>query len=225
GLFAHAAAFSQPLQISALKITAWLIATTTILSAWHGLQPSERSAISSRLFRGLILLMLLSLPLIPTSIGYFRNGVGFQGLLNHPQAFGLTMALLGTVTTSQVLAARTPPWSAVLSSVICFALILLSQARTAGLSLLMSLVIAVITLPIVSRQPVRERLPGLQSRRAYGVVGLSLVVGVVAGPLLFERIGNFMAKRQESGNLLEASDSSRGDIIRAMWGNIVDDPF
>ena len=96
GLFAHAAAFSQPFEISALKITSWLIATTTIFSAWHGLQPSERNTVSSRLFGGLTLLMFLSLPLLPTSIGYYRNGRGFQGLLNHPQAFGLTMALLGT---------------------------------------------------------------------------------------------------------------------------------
>ena len=33
-----------------------------------------------------------SLPLILSSAGYFTNGVGFQGILNHPQAFGVYLA-------------------------------------------------------------------------------------------------------------------------------------
>lgn len=37
---------------------------------------------------------LLSLPLLVHPLGYLRNGTGFQVILNHPQVFGPTMALL-----------------------------------------------------------------------------------------------------------------------------------
>jgi hypothetical protein len=36
---------------------------------------------------------LVSLPLIFMPLGYVRNGRGFQGILNHPQALGVFLAL------------------------------------------------------------------------------------------------------------------------------------
>lgn len=100
GLFfiGHALIFSPMLDVSILKALSWLLAMATLLSAWSGLNFAERAALQSWLFGFLIIIALVSLSTIMVpNIGYLRNGSGFQGILNHPQAFGPTMALLGAL--------------------------------------------------------------------------------------------------------------------------------
>src|SRR5690606_11413311 len=97
GLFfiVHAVLFSSVVDVSVLKAVSWTLAMATLIAAWRGLNDEERIALADRVFRGLTLLMIVSLPLLVLPVGYLRNGTGFQGVLNHPQAFGPTMALLG----------------------------------------------------------------------------------------------------------------------------------
>ena len=99
----HSYFFSPMKDVSILKAASWSVVMATIMAAWSRLVPAERERLARHLFAGLLVLMMVSLPLllIP-SIGYFRNGSGFQGILNHPQVFGPTMALLGAWAGSRM---------------------------------------------------------------------------------------------------------------------------
>lgn len=103
--------FISPLpDVSILKSLSWLIVTTTLLSAWSSLTYDERERLFKQLYLGLVAIMIISLPLFVLPLGYLRNGSGFQGILNHPQAFGPTMAILGAIAASKLFAEKKPSW-------------------------------------------------------------------------------------------------------------------
>ena len=136
----HSLLFSAVLEISILKVTSWVIVVFTLLSAWGGLTNSQRMALFGQLVTGLVWLIVLSIPLLALpSIGFARNGTGFQGLLNHPQSFGPTVALLGALVGGRVMQATRPAWLDIVLLGLCFVLIFLSEARTAGLAMVLGL--------------------------------------------------------------------------------------
>lgn len=52
----------------------------------------HRDWMLSRIVDIYVAVLLLSVPLMFLPIGYFRDGQGFQGILNHPQEYGIFMA-------------------------------------------------------------------------------------------------------------------------------------
>ena len=77
---------------------------------------------------------MVSIPLTAFAAGYYRNGRGFQGVLHHPQAFGIVMALLGAWAIPSWLADRRPRWS-LAASALAVVMVVLSGARTGGFAL------------------------------------------------------------------------------------------
>jgi hypothetical protein len=225
-LVGHSFIFSPIADVSILKALLWTVVTATLLAAWGGLHEGERTRVSSQIFGGLVTVMLLSLPLLAMPLGFLRNGTGFQGILNQPQGFGATMALLGAWTGARMLGQERPPLPLILLAAVSMALVILSEARTAGLGLLLGLGLAVLTVPWLSRRRVAAVLPGLKSRRMYLVVG-AIVLGVVsAGSVLTDRIGLYFEKRGEDfTSLADAYQTSRGGLIDAMTENIALHPF
>lgn len=229
GLFfvVHSWFFSSMVDVSVLKAVSWALAMGTLIAAWAGLLADERETVARSIFGGLIVVMLVSLPLLPLPVGYLRNGTGFQGVLNHPQAFGPTMALLGAWAAGHLLGVKRPPWLMVALAGTCLVLVVLSETRTAGLALIFGVGIAVLLTPRLAGLPVRVALPGLRSKRTLAVVALALVGVVVAGAQLESVVTNFIAKsgRANATTLLDAYEGSRGKKIDEMWANITTKPL
>ncbi len=72
GLFlvVHAVLFSPVVDVSVLKAVSWTLAMATLIAAWTGLNEEEGAALADRVFRGLTLLMIVSLPLLALPVGY-----------------------------------------------------------------------------------------------------------------------------------------------------------
>jgi hypothetical protein len=229
GLFfiVHALLFSAIVEVSVLKSVSWTLAMTTLIGAWLGLRHEERSAVADNIYIGLVVLMIVSLPLLALPVGYLVNKTGFQGVLNHPQAFGSTMALLGAWAASRMLGKRQPPWSAVALVGACLVLVLLSEARTAGFALVLGVGSAAVLAPSVSGRSARAVLPGLRSKRFYLVGGAALVGVVLAGPRLESVVTGFISKSDRAGvySLSAAYERSRGKMVENMWANIRDNPI
>lgn len=228
GIFvlAHSFFFSAAIDVSVLKICAWVTVLLTLFSAWQNLAAQERAILFGQLQRLLILLMLLSLPfLLVPSIGYLRNGEGFQGLLNHPQAFGPTAALLGTLVGGRILGERKPRWRDIGLLGLCLVLVILSGARTAGLAMVLGLVGAAVLCPIFAGLPRSRVTPGLRSTRFRGVLVLCFLVVLVAGPALVNQISSYLFKQSDASTLLDAADASRGALVQKMIANIQKNPF
>ena len=189
GLFfvVHALLFSSVADVSVLKAVSWTLATTTAIAGWAGVSDHWRELLRRQLFVGLVAVMVFSLPLLEMPAGYLVNGTGFQGILSHPQAFGLTMALLGAWAISWMVALRRPSWSLVLLGPVCLGLVVLSEARTAALGLVLGVAAAVAVAPALSGGPLLRVMPGLRSPRVQIVIGLSLVGLMVAWPFVANR--------------------------------------
>lgn len=54
------------------------------------------------MYRMLATLFILSIPLIPISVGYLRTGHSFQGLTNHPNMFGIVGSLFVALTLTNL---------------------------------------------------------------------------------------------------------------------------
>jgi len=228
GLFMliHSLLFSAVVDVSVLKVLSWTVVVLTLLSAWQGLASSDCVALFDQLLLWLIWLLLLSLPLlfIP-SIGYLRNGTGFQGLLSHPQSFGPTVALVGALVGGRAMVELRPAWRDIFLLGLCLVLIVLSEARTAGLAMILGLLISVLLSPTLAGVPRWRLLPGLRSPR-FQVVGLLAVAGMIMfGSLLSGTVTGFLYKRSDTTSLIDAFDASRGEIIEKMILNIQQNPW
>lgn len=224
-LVTHSVMISPYKDVSILKALSWTVATTTLLAGWSGLSAFDRALLARQIFGALILLAIFSLPLLALPIGYLRNSSGFQGILNHPQAFGLSMGLLGAWAGSRMLSSTRPPWRVLALFGMCLVLVVLSEARTAGIAMLLGILLGAIIGMILTSRSLREFLPGARSRRVHLVVVVSVMVAVVGGAALSSRVDRYLTKRSGTANLAEAYDASRGFVIERMWANIQERPL
>jgi hypothetical protein len=224
----HSLFISPMPDVSIFKAVSWLIVTATLFSAWSGLTPAEREHLFRQLYVGLVAIMVVSVPLFVLPLGYLRNGSGFQGILNHPQAFGPTMAILGAIAASKLFAEMRPSWQYLGVFGVSLVFILASEARTAGLALIIGLCLAIASVPVLSGLRVRAVLPGLRSRRVWGIAGVVLCLGVIFAPQIGEKVGNYISKSGRAGSvesIAEAYERSRGGLIDRMIANINENPL
>lgn len=227
-LVVHSMLISPMPDVSILKAISWAVVMVTLISAWQGLSVDERERLASQLLIGLVLIMLLSLPLLVLPLGYLRNGTGFQGILNQPQAFGPTMALLGAWSASRLFAEKKPSWSSIALAGAALVMVILSEARTAGLALVLGVTVSIICASYLSRKPLRVIMPGLRSQRVWVVFGVALFLALAFAPRLSSVFEDYISKSGRAGqvqNILEAYDRSRGGLIDEMWENIKQHPF
>lgn len=226
-LVGHSFLFSPITDVSVLKAISWTLAMATLISAWTGLAPAERQLLERQLFLGLTAILVVSLPLAATSLGYLRNGSGFQGILNHPQAFGPVMALLGGWSAARMLGERQPSWTNVGLAAACVACVLMSEARTAGLAMVGAVAVALAVASALGGMPMRAMAPGLRSPRIWTLAGAAVVAGLLMAPMLSSRIQLYLTKsgRADVTSLSEAYERSRGRLIDEMLENIRERPW
>ncbi len=229
GLFfiLHGLIFSPFVDVTILRAILWTVAMSTCAGAWMLLTPEARVRMANEIFWFLVAVLVLSIPLLPTSVGRLVNDTGFQGITNGPQGYGMVMALLGAWAAGRMLGERKPPWHLLAIVMGSLAMIVLSETRTAGLAMLLGIAAAIVVAPILAGRPTREVVPGLRSKRV-ALVGVGLAIALLAAaPFIATLASTFITKsdRAQVGSLLEAYDVSRGGLIRTMLDNIKRDPM
>ena len=226
-IIAHSLFYSPMPDISILKALSWTLAMMTSIAAWVGLSESQRQDLSRDLFWGLVIVLAASLPLAAMPLGYLVNGTGFQGILNQPQAFGPTMGLLGAWAMSRLLGEVRPPWWLLGVVGATSGCILLSEARTAGLAMIIGVTLSVLLGSSFSGRSIGRMLPGLRSARVHAALGGVFVAGVVLAPKIAEVLRHYITKsgRADINGLGEAYQLSRGGVIDAMMINVAQHPF
>lgn len=226
-LIVHSALLSPIPDVSILKALSWGLTMTALLSLWQGLSTHEFNATANRIYWGLATILIVSLPFLGLRAGFAVNGTGFQGVLNHPQAFGMTMALLGAWSGARMLAERQPPWIFIILTGSSLVLVFLSEARTSGLALVLGVGLSLILSPVYAGRKFLQMAPGFRSGRVWLVIGSCVIAILTTATAFSELIAKFLSKSNRAGtsNLLEAYDASRGPLIDAMLANIAIDPF
>ncbi|WP_416137214.1 hypothetical protein ACM26W_11940 [Halomonas sp. HK25] len=228
GFFVGHSFFISPMvDVSVLKAISWTLVMATLIAAWLGLTEQQHARLSQQLFTGLVVIFIVSLPLVVLPLGYLRNGSGFQGIMNHPQAFGPTMALLGAWAASRMFGEQRPSWSLVGLVGGCLVVVLLSEARTAGLAMVLGVGLSILFGPGFSGMSISKMVPGLRSKRVWSVIFLILSFSLLMAPTVESLAQNYITKsgRSDAGTLLEAYDRSRGGLIEIMLANIAERPF
>jgi hypothetical protein len=224
-LIIHSVMFSVLPDISIFKALFWTTVMATLLSAWFGLDFEARGRVERHLFVGLILVVLVSVPLAFMSTGYLVNGSGFQGVLSHPQTFGLAVAMLGAWLAGRLLSTESMRWQDLALFGLCLVFVVLSEARTAGYSLAFGLTSTVLFLSLIARDSAWHLMPGLASRWLHALTVVAAMGAVFAGPVLSGLVSDYISKRTDKYDLLDAAEQSRGALVEAMLSNVEEKPL
>jgi len=221
-ILVHSLLFSPLPDVSLLKALSWTATTITLLAAWGGMTTCDRVECERFVFFGLTAVAIGSVLLIGGGLPGPRNPTGFQGVLNHPQAFGMTMGVLGVWAGARFLSQARPNLGLVGVAALCIVLIVQSQSRTAGLAIVFGLVGGVASVRILSGRNVHLLYPGLRSARTWAVAFLLVVAALMANHRIYDIMSAFMSKygRGESSSVAEAYEESRGALIEQMLTNI-----
>lgn len=224
-LILHSIFVSTMPDVSALKAISFAMTVQLLLTAWSRLSPQQRSIAEKQLFGVLYGLAILSAPLVAMGAGYVRSGRGFQGLLEHPQAFGPTMAIAAVWLFATWLTDRR--MSLVLKSMLALSLawVYFSSARIAVVMFLVGTFAAIVAGPFSSILNQSKRVPRILKTRLTLLVTCVCLTATILGPYLAETVQKFIAKGRGTTDIAEAAWDSRGGLIELMQENIANRPM
>ncbi|ASN82945.1 O-antigen ligase family protein [Deinococcus ficus] len=170
-----------------------------------------------RIDRAIPWYLLLSLPtLFIPSIGFARNGTGFQGLTNQPQAFGVISALLASWLIYRLwnVKAGLPLPIGLICAGVLLTSIILSEARTALLGLTAAFLFTWL-------------IQMLRSARHLGLKILSsfLLIGAGVAATQTATFAYFLSKGTDASAPLEAASDSRGFLVERSLSNFQREPL
>lgn len=224
-LIVHSIFFSTMPDISILKALSFAMTIQALLVAWSRLSPNERSVTENQMWGVLYAVAVLSIPLVASGRGYVRTGRGFQGLLEHPQAFGPTMAIVAVWLLTTWLTDRRMNSLLKLILGLSLAWIYLAGARIGVVVFVIGMATALFAGPFTALINRSTRLPRiLKGRLSILVAGIAMVLAV-AGPLVAVKFQQFIAKTGKATSAVEAAWESRGGLIEAMQANIREHPI
>lgn len=167
-----------------------------------------------------VFVILGSLPLyFFREYGFARNGVGFQGLLTHPQTYGTITAVLTAYVTGLIVFDQKRSWILLSTMVVGWGGVYFSQSRTGMLALVLS---GIMVVGLALLKP-RTWLPHLRQAMTLptltvGVLALG-TFGVLFGPRLSEGLVSFLLKDEASQNVIGALEESRGGLVERSMKN------
>jgi hypothetical protein len=198
-----------------------------LLAAWFELSVKARRVLLRDIFFLLLLVCLFSSIFVALPVGYLTNGSGFQGVLNQPQVFGVTVAIASVWVFSKILLnKKNILWWIIF--IFLLGLIFLSEARTAGLAIALALSFS--CLIYFSKNALRFKIsfPGINSIPSLFVFLGGLLVLSLSFPMISSQFDEYVTKGGRDGRtagLTESYEASRGFLIARMFSNIIERPF
>ncbi len=203
--------FSLSPMVSFMKAGAFLYIAGAILVATT-LNDSAKSTTQSWLQASWLSVLTISvLILVVPEIGYFRDGNGFQGALNHPQGLAVfTAPFLAWLIGAELSEKKFPSGLAFILIIIVVIILFLTRARTGFVSVLM----AAALLGILRVGVARSWVNWIARRK---LVLLLIPIVIIASPKVLsywqDEINEYIFKSASSNELGEAFEMSRGFLI------------
>ena len=172
------------------------------------------------LYTTIIIFSILTL-VIP-AISYFRNGKGFQGISNQPQALGIFITpfvcyLLTFLITSKSKEKSIQNYFLFLLGI---TLLFLTGSRTSFLTILIASLLVIISKDVLAK--VIKKLLSIKSL-IYSILISILLISQFS--TIEEGITGFIFKRDQGSSLSESFEQSRGFLILLQIKNIQQNPF
>jgi O-antigen ligase len=210
---------SYYLSVSLFKLLLLFVGASGIISCF---QTAKKTKIYwlKWFFTLYLTFLILSVPtfLVP-SIGYFRNGSGFQGLSNQPQAFGIFIAPFASYAICHFLFNNSKYfWGGIMALSLGF--VFASGSRTSFITVILSVFLALLIKGFIGR--FLRRIFSLKFF-IYGLVLLLLILSQLS--TIKEGVRSFVLKRDQKLDVSESFEASRGFLILTQLKNISENPL
>ena len=210
--------------VSLFKLVMFAMGVVTILFAFEltGVQKAYWRSWFTTFF---LLILVSGFPLYFFDLGYVRNGRGFQGLLNHPQAYGVFLASMVAWFTGRILFEKDRSVPVVTGVVLGWFSLFATFSRTGILAAVLGCTLTVI-IGAVKRGYWRKILA--HTFGSYlSVTGLCvlLIFLVFSWAPLSQATRSVLQKGTEAQSFTESYDLSRGALIERSINNFLDNPW
>ncbi len=225
-VFIESVYFSHQSVVSIFKLLAFSFTTVIILLGFR--VTALRALDWTPWFLGIWLAVtLLSIPtyFLP-GIGFYRDGSGFQGLLNHPQTFAVFLVPMVAWLTGRLFFSplKGSYWLYTVLA-IAWSFLFFTRGRTALAAIVISFIV-VFMLALGNRPEWRSRIRKGMFKPIMLLSSFALFSIFLLQPsLVTDSVNDFVLKRQEDLSLSESFERSRGFIIIEMWDNFIHNPM
>lgn len=205
--------------VSSLKLTAFTLGTAVTITGFYRTRHMADYWLSWLFTLG-VFILLASLPLYVLPGGYSTNGVGFQGILTHPQTFGPVVAPITALVAGLYFFRQRTSWIILLCVGLGVVGMYLSLSRT---SLLAFLLAGAMTTAIgFSFKPDTWAVDlGRTLARPTVMLGVfaALVLVAVQWTSIQTDLQSFLAKDDGSTSVVQALEQSRGAAMSESMAN------
>lgn len=211
---------SQFVTVSLFKLFYFYFVAAAILIGFSVLSKT-RTDVSSWIASFYASVAILSFPLIFHGYGYYKDGEGFQGILNHPQEYAIFMAPFAAMLVVKTFSSRGGRLFLVLWMVFVLSMLVLTRARTSILALILG---------IIAGYYAYGRKKSLRTTAVRLIAASSVLVILVGAAVSLapadtaQFLTSFVFKGAD-GEFSEAFDASRGFLIAESTDNFLSHPF
>ena len=209
--------------VSAMKLIMFTYMSCAIVLGSASLSKEQAHELSTWFNSLIAAIVLLSLAMFAfPAIAYARNGLGFQGILNHPQSFGPILAPLASASLASVFFGKPKNSLRLLAIVLgLVALMVASQARTALAAVMLSMAAAAAVVFFKKRKFMQFRMGRFIKISTLALVALMLAVA--SSSAVQEKLMGYVYKRNST--TIESALSSRSGGIEAQWNYFLENPL
>ena len=172
-----------------------------------------------------LFIVILSMPLLASPLGYLRNGSGFQGILIHPQIFGPVAAIIAAFLTGLYLFERQKSHLLLMGVVFAWIGVFASESRTAFLAVAGGMAITLFV-GIFFNNKWRPKIARvLSSGAAFFMVGFISLYLVINWTDVKTSAVEFLLKDGRQTSITESLQDSRSFLIERSMANFRASPI
>lgn len=209
---------SYEITLSISKLLQFILFSVPLLLAFLTSGLSKQAWID-RLYTMYVIVLLASLPfyMIP-DIGMARNGVGFQGITNHPQVFSVFIAPFLGLIILNIFISRYKSYFNILIFILSLIVLILTQGRTGAVALFLGLMLIILIGVFKYRDDIRLFILSIfKPLPLILIISLSVVM-ILNIEFINDVVYGFVNKNR--GNITESVELSRGTQIELQLENI-----
>ena len=204
--------------LSLLKLTAFVVGFSVIFSS---LDQSKRTPQYwvDWFFTLHSAVLLASIPLLLLPAGRARNGVAFQGVFEHPQAFGVYLAFFTAYITASWFCGNRQRHFTLMTIPVGWSFVAFSACRTAVIAMLLAVAATAMTIAFTRR----DLIAGTRSRGVRQVLLLLLCCLVMISVALFshEAIAGVASFFRKGSEVTESGSTVPYQIFSAARGELM----
>jgi hypothetical protein len=211
--------------LSNLRLLSFFLGLLPIVLAYRLCSQRESDALRDWFDAVLLFISIVSLPMLASPIGFLRNGYAFQGILNHPQGFGVVMGITLAWFGTRLLVEREHSISVALGSVLALPFVFLSLSRTGLVAFTLGVAIPCAA-ALVAKTAWARSIRGTALRPAVlaGII-LAMVAVVAFRTDVGQTAADFLLKRENDSDFMTAVANARGAQVQAAIDNISMHPW